>query len=47
MGGMRMHYDRRDFKNPSTLKSSVFGDSFFYFNIQAIEALKGAIKRDK
>jgi hypothetical protein len=42
-----LHYDRRDFKNPSTLRSGVFGDSFFYFNIQAIEALKGAIKRDK
>ena len=42
-----LHYDRRDFKAPSTLPKSVFGDSFFYLNIQAIEALKGAIKKDK
>lgn len=39
-----LHYDRRDFKAPESLNKSVFGDTFFYFNIQAIEALKSAIK---
>lgn len=40
-------YDRRDFKNFSTLPDSTFRDSFFYFNVQAIEAVKGAIKAAK
>ena len=42
-----LRYDRRDFKNPSSLSPARFRDSFFYFNIQAIEAVKGAIKAAK
>lgn len=39
-----LRYDRRDFLAEAAADKSVTRDSFFYFNVQAVEAIKGAIK---
>ncbi len=39
-----LHYDKRDFREPATLKGSTFGDGFFYLNIQPVSAIKSALK---
>ncbi len=39
-----LHYDRRDFVNPDTLPTDTFRDSFLYFNVQPIQAVKSALK---
>jgi hypothetical protein len=39
-----LNYDQRDFTESARADKSNARDSFFYVNIQAVEALKGAIK---
>lgn len=44
VGAGWLHYDRRDFKNPDTREKSDFRDTFVYFNVQAVETIKTAMK---
>lgn len=40
-----LHYDKRDFKASATRQKSDARDSFIYFNVQAVETIKTAVKQ--
>lgn len=42
-----LRYDPRDFINVPANEKSIYRDTFFYLNIQVVEALKSAIKKSR